>query len=231
MSLTPRTIVLIPGYMLNEMLWREFETYLPANCIVHHASVTGGRNLHDIAQHMSTCLPDKFTLIGFSLGGYIARQFAADFPDRVESLVLIASSLREDTPSEVESKRQSVQSLSPATFKGLSSHAIARSLHPLNASDRDMISTIQQMGRCLGFEAFITQSTLIRQGIPSATIGCPTLVIASEDDAIRSMQEAEELVDAIPDASLRAIKDCGHMIPLEQPEALAITITEWISVR
>lgn len=61
-----------------------------------------------------------------------------------------------------------------------------------------MISTIQQMGRCLGFEAFIPQSTLTRQGIPSATIGCPTLVIASEDDAIRSMQEAEELVDAIP---------------------------------
>lgn len=230
MSLTPRTIVLIPGYMLNEMLWREFETYLPANCIVHHASVTGGRTLHDIAQHMSTCLPDKFTLIGFSLGGYIARQFAADFPDRVESLVLIASSLREDTPLEAESKRQSVQSLSPATFKGLSSHAIARSLHPLNASDRDMISTIQQMGRCLGFEAFITQSTLTRQGIPSATIGCPTLVIASEDDAIRSMQEAEELVNAIPDASLRTVKDCGHMIPLEQPEALARTITEWISV-
>ncbi|ATX03250.1 MULTISPECIES: alpha/beta fold hydrolase [Citrobacter] len=230
MSLMPRTIVLIPGYMLNEMLWHEFETYLPANCIVHHASVTGGLTLHDIAQHMSTCLPDKFTLIGFSLGGYIARQFAADFSDRVESLVLIASSLREDTPLEAESKRQSVQSLSPATFKGLSSNAIARSLHPLNASDRDMISTIQQMGRCLGFEAFITQSTLTRQGIPSATIGCPTLVIASEDDAIRSMQEAEELVDAIPGASLRTIKDCGHMIPLEQPEALARTITEWISV-
>ena len=55
MSLMPRTIVLIPGYMLNEMLWHEFETYLPANCIVHHASVTGGLTLHDIAQHMSTC--------------------------------------------------------------------------------------------------------------------------------------------------------------------------------
>lgn len=217
--------------MLNGMLWREFETYLPANCIVHHASVTGGRTLHDIAQHMSTCLPDKFTLIGFSPGGYIARQFAADFPDRVESLVLIASSLREDTPLEAESKRQNVQSLSPATFKGLSSHAIARSLHPRNSSNQDMISAIQKMGCCLGFEAFITQSSLSRQGIASATIHCPALVIASEDDALRSMKEAEELVEAIPDASLRIIRGCGHMIPLEQPEALAITITEWISVR
>ncbi|MEI7000059.1 alpha/beta hydrolase, partial [Klebsiella pneumoniae] len=43
MSLKPRRIVLIPGFMLNEMLWHEFETYLPSNCIVHHAAVTEGR--------------------------------------------------------------------------------------------------------------------------------------------------------------------------------------------
>ncbi|PLM04491.1 alpha/beta hydrolase, partial [Klebsiella pneumoniae] len=34
MSLKPRRIVLIPGFMLNGMLWHEFETYLPSNCIV-----------------------------------------------------------------------------------------------------------------------------------------------------------------------------------------------------
>lgn len=142
-----------------------------------------------------------------------------------------ASSLREDTSSEAESKRQGVQSVSPTTFKGLSSHAIARSLHPLNASNQEMISAIQKMGCSLGFEAFTTQSSLSRQGIPSATIFCPTLVIASEDDAIRSMEEAEELFEAIPDAPLRIIRGCGHMIPLGQPEALTRTIAEWLPAR
>ncbi|MGG6631802.1 UNVERIFIED_CONTAM: alpha/beta hydrolase [Enterobacter cloacae] len=116
MSLKPRKIVLIPGFMLNEMLWHEFETYLPSNCIVHHAAVTEGRTIHDVVQHLITLLPEKFSLIGFSMGGYIARQLAAEFPERVESLVLIASSLREDTPLEAEAKRKSVQSLSPTTF-------------------------------------------------------------------------------------------------------------------
>ncbi|MCS5855868.1 alpha/beta hydrolase [Klebsiella pneumoniae subsp. pneumoniae] len=40
------------------------------------------------------------------MGGYIARQLAAEFPERVESLVLIASSLREDTPLEAGSKAE-----------------------------------------------------------------------------------------------------------------------------
>lgn len=229
MNLKPRKIVLIPGYMLDEMLWHEFETYLPSNVIVYHAALAGGRTISDIAQHMSTYLPDQFTLIGFSLGGYIARQFATDFPDRVESLVLIASSLREDTPSQAESKRKSLQSSSPKTFKGLSNPAVARSLHASNASDLDMISNIQQMGCRLGFAAFMNQTTLPRQGIPAATLCCPTLVIASADDNIRSMEEAEELAEVIPFASLRIISGSGHMLPLEQPQELARVITAWLA--
>lgn len=229
MSVKQQAIVLIPGYMLNEMLWREFETFLPPDCTVHHAAIAGGRTIPAIARHLITRLPEKFTLIGFSLGGYIARQLAAEFPERVESLVLVASSLREDTPAEAESKRQSVQLLSPATFKGLSSHAIAKSLHPVNAPNQEMISAIRKMGNDLGFETFALQSCLPRQGIPAATLRCPTLVIASEDDALRSVAEAAELVQAIPRASLRIMQDCGHMIPLEQPEALARKIAEWVA--
>ena len=133
--------------MLNEMLWHEFETYLPSNCIVHHAAVTEGRTIHDVVQHLITLLPEKFSLIGFSMGGYIARQLAAEFPERVESLVLIASSLREDTPLEAEAKRKSVQSLSPTTFKGLSRHAIARSLHPLNTSNLKWFTEFGHLNR------------------------------------------------------------------------------------
>lgn len=117
MSLKPRRIVLIHGFMLNEMLWHEFETYLPSNCIVHHATVTEGRTIHDVVQHLITLLPEVF-FDRFSMGGYIARQLAAEFPERVESLVLIASSLREDTPLEAEAKRKSVQSLSPQPLRG-----------------------------------------------------------------------------------------------------------------
>jgi pimeloyl-ACP methyl ester carboxylesterase len=45
------------------------------------------------------------------------------------------------------------------------------------------------------------------------------------------MKEAEELVEAIPYASLRIILDCGHMIPLEQPRELARIIVEWIPLK
>ncbi|MDZ0108568.1 hypothetical protein M1V68_22150, partial [Klebsiella pneumoniae] len=73
MSLKPRRIVLIPGFMLNEMLWHEFETYLPSNCIVHHAAVTEGRTIHDVVQHLITLLPEKFSLKWFTEFGHLNR--------------------------------------------------------------------------------------------------------------------------------------------------------------
>lgn len=229
MNIKPRAIVLIPGYMLDETLWCEFEKYLPPEIVIYHTPIAGGKTIRDITQHIIALLPEKFTVIGFSLGGYIARQLAADFPERIESLVLVASSLREDTQLQIQSKQNSVRSLTPTTFKGLSSTAIARSLHPGNADDLDMIVFIQRMGIRLGFDAFIMQSTLLRQDVPAASIRCPTLVIASSDDAIRTLGESEELAKAIPGARLETMNGCGHMLPLEQPKTLSTYITAWLA--
>lgn len=50
--------------MLNEILWHEFETYLPSNCIVHHAPVTEGQTNRDVA---------RYHIFG---GGYTAGYYA-----------------------------------------------------------------------------------------------------------------------------------------------------------
>lgn len=71
-------------------------------------------------------------LIDFSLGGYAARQLAADYPEIVSALVLAASSLREDTEQQAKAKLEAVHALSTSTFNRLISRSIAASLnHPL----------------------------------------------------------------------------------------------------
>ncbi|WP_375056034.1 alpha/beta fold hydrolase [Zobellella sp. DQSA1] len=172
--------------------------------------------------------PGRFVLVGFSLGGYIARQLAADYSERVSALAVIASSLREDTQQQAKSKMQAVQALSPATFNGLSAGAIARSLHPRHSSDASLIARIKAMGNRLGYGAQAVQSALRGADVPADSISCPTLVVASPHDTLRSIEEANELVRAIPDASLQLFDDGGHMIPLEQPRELAAAVVSWL---
>ena len=222
------SVAMIPGFMLDETLWNDFRNYLPQDWPVYTASLGDGPTIRDMARRIAESLPQRFVLIGFSLGGYIARQLAADYPERVEALILVASSLREDTQQQKKTKLQAVQALTPERFRGLSNGTIAQSLHPDNAANKALVSIIKEMSFRLGYQALATQSALDRSQVPATTIHCPTLVIASTNDAMRSLEEAKELLAAIPNSELEVIEGCGHMIPLEQPKVLALTIVHWL---
>ena len=43
MNTPPRSVVLIPGFMLNETLWDEFGRHLPEDWEICHASLAGGQ--------------------------------------------------------------------------------------------------------------------------------------------------------------------------------------------
>jgi pimeloyl-ACP methyl ester carboxylesterase len=222
-------VVLVPGFMLDPSLWDKLAVHLPATWKLHHATLEGGDTIGAIARHIVEQAPARFVLVGFSLGGYVARQIAADFPERVAALVLIASSLREDTEQQAQLKQQTVRALSPASFNGLSARSIAQSLHPDRGNDKALIERIRMMGARLGYDVFATQSALRRAGVPASRIACPTLVVAADHDRLRSFDEAFELRDNIPNAVLEVVADSGHMIPLEQPERLAALMSGWAS--
>jgi pimeloyl-ACP methyl ester carboxylesterase len=61
-----------------------------------------------------------------------------------------------------------------------------------------------------------------------AEIACPTLIIASADDRVRGVVEAEELRAGIRHSELVLIDGAGHMAPLEAPDQLARVIESWI---
>jgi pimeloyl-ACP methyl ester carboxylesterase len=221
-------VVLVPGFMLDASLWDELAARLPATWKLHRATLDGGATIDAIARHIVAQAPGRFVLVGFSLGGYVARQIAASFPERVAALVLIASSLREDTEQQARLKLQTVQALSPSTFNGLSAKSIAQSLHPDRKADKGLIERIRMMGARLGYDVFATQSALRRAGVPSSQIACPALVIAAEQDGLRSRDEAVELCASIPGAELEFVPDSGHMIPIEQPDYLGALISRWV---
>ena len=62
-----------------------------------------------------------------------------------------------------------------------------------------------------------------------ATINVPTLVLWGRQDGILDGAEyANAFVDAMPDATLRWIEECGHVPHLEQPETTARYISEFL---
>lgn len=220
-------LVLLPGYMLDATLWDEVAGQLGAP--VYRLPLGPGNDLDEIAHGIANAAPERFVLLGFSLGGFVAPRVAELYPQRVAALILVATSLRDDTEERAAARRNVVRLMNAENFRGLSTQSIASSLHPGRQGDKALLARIRAMGARLGYQALVTQSGLRRGGIAAASLSCPTLVIAAAQDQLRSADEARELAATIPNASLEVIGNSGHLIPIEQPDALAATIRAWLA--
>jgi pimeloyl-ACP methyl ester carboxylesterase len=223
-GMTP--LVLIPGYMLDDAIWDGMLPFLPPELALHFASLAEGDSIAAMAQAVLAKCPPQFSLLGFSMGGYVAREIVRQAPGRVQSLALVATSSRADLPLQVAQRSKAARATPLGPFRGLGRAAIAQSLHPDNAANEALVAQVRAMGERLGREVFVRQSLIVRDADTGrlADIRCPTLVVAAADDQLRSPAEARELADGIPGARLLTVPNAGHLIPLEQPQALASAI-------
>ncbi|TWB09538.1 pimeloyl-ACP methyl ester carboxylesterase [Rhizobium sp. ERR 1071] len=195
-----------------------------------HADLSKDASIADMARRALASTPSNFVLIGFSMGGYVAREIVRQAPERVSALILIATSAREGGAAHGRRRAAIGQHTPPEAFKGLSSAVIKSSLHPDNADREDIISSIQAMGQRLGLAVFERQSLLVRRDERGelSSIKCPSLIIAGSHDKLRSREESVELHKELVGSSFVVIEGVGHMIPLEAPRSLSEVIIGWL---
>ncbi|MCJ2059849.1 alpha/beta hydrolase [Methylobacterium sp. J-048] len=224
------TLILLPGFMTDPDLWADILPRLAPLGPIRHGDLSQDATIDAMASRVAAEAPERFALVGFSMGGYVARAMARLAPERVRALVLIATSARADTPAQARRKAAAVENVRRQGFSGLSRAAILGSVHPDRTGDEALIARIRQMGDRLGGDVFLRQagqgraSDLDRLG----AIACPTLVVAAAQDGLRSLDEARELQAGIPGAALTVIDGSGHMLPMEAPDVLAGAIVPFL---
>jgi pimeloyl-ACP methyl ester carboxylesterase len=224
-------LVFLPGFMLDASLWDDVLPFLDQADQAIFGDLCSGNSIETIAQANLNKAPESFTLIGFSMGGYVAREMVRQAPDRIQSLILIATSARADNDQQALQRITAAKNMSSTNFRGLSQASIKESLGTSSANKPELIETIRLMGAGLGKDAFILQSSIRRTGDLDqlSVIKCPTLVVAGDQDRLRSLDEVTQLQEGIPNSELVVIQDSGHMIPLEQPSLLGPLISDWVT--
>lgn len=223
-------VVLLPGFMADAALWDDVLPALRQIGPVSHGDLSRCAGIPEMAKAVLAQAPERFALVGFSMGGYVARAVTRMAPERVCALVLVATSARADTPEQARAKRVALGAVDPMRFTGLSRRAIVGSLHPDRAGDAAMIERVRLMGERLGADVFIRQAMQARVGDLDrlGEIRCPTLVVAAAQDRLRGLDEAVELRDGIVGAELTVIDGSGHMLPIEAPVRLTDAVVPWL---
>lgn len=225
-----RNMICLPGFMCGPGLFDAFSDRIGDRVRLTHGDVYSDPSIAGMAERVLAEAPQRFVLLGFSMGGFVAREIALTAPERVEALILVATSARATSPAEHARKEAILAQLAENGFKGMSRKALARGIHP-DHPDRDaLVDKLRAMGAELGAEVMARQlqATRVDGHADLPKIGAPTLVIAGREDALRPMAELEALAAGIPGARVEVFEGCGHMVPLERPDQLAESITEFL---
>src|SRR4051794_4205798 len=189
-------------------------------------------NMGAIARRILSEAPPRFALAGHSMGGYVAFEIMRQAPERVAKLALINTRARPDTAEVTARRRDQMVRAAGGGFRAVLDEMFPDLVHPSRHGDAALRQLVLDMGDDVGAEAFIRQQTAII-GRPDsrptlAWIKCPTLVLTGDQDNTIPNALSMEMASGIPGANLVVLPNCGHMPQVEQTQATADALTEWL---
>lgn len=226
------TVVFLPGKLCDQRLWQNTMNALSDIINPIFVDLRSQQSLEEMLKTVYDCCEGKFVLIGFSMGGYVAQEFVLKYPERIIGAGFLAISGSSYSPEEKEYQARIINNIKQTGFKSLSNLAIQKFIHPSRYHDMELIELIKDMSRESGDKTLISQykATINRLSRIEdlSKVTCHIMIIASPNDQEVSLKSIKEMANDIPGSKLHIIENCGHMIPLEQPEELNEILKEWL---
>ncbi len=172
---------------------------------------------------------EKVLLIGTSVGGLIARFYAAQYPALVERLILVDGGQIANIPGMMRTLIN-MPGIAQAFYSAMyrqtySRHALQRNIYQQNLLTEDFFRITNQAskGYMLLIRAFLAEPWPAKR-----TPTCPTLIIWGQEDHLASPSEGRKMLTEIPHAELSLIEKSGHMPMIEQPELFSAAVMKFI---
>jgi len=222
---------LIPGTLCDQRLWGRLAPLLPARFDLRYVPLFKARTRAQMQALITARTAPAAHIVAFSMGAYLALEHALALPDRVASLVLIASSARGLRAEEKERRQRAMAVLEQHAFAGTPRSQLRNFVLPAHLDDPSIAGVIAQMSLELGKETMLAQfaASMERPDLMARLSGlrCPLLNMGAEEDAMVRADDLRAMADAVPNAQLDIIHGSGHMLPLEAPEQLAAALTRF----
>lgn len=187
----------------------------------------GTPNLALFANQLATLLDDlkipSAAVVGFSLGGMIARRFAMDYPKRLWALAILNSAYRRDAAARDavqqrvhQARKDGPQATAEAALLRWFTESY-RATHPeimdevrgwILANRKDVYADIYQ----------VLVDGVDELAAPRRPIAVPTLVMTGEEDYGNSPDMSRHIAAEIGDSELVILPELRHMAKIEAPE-------------
>jgi len=189
-------------------------------------------SLAGMAEELLAKTPERFTLIGLSLGGYLAFEIIRRQLQRLDRLVLMDTTAAADQPVRRAGRLADIAKVSEGGIEALIPELPARWLHPAHVQRVELTSLVSSMARSIGARGQFNQQTAMLSRPDSHAdlerVRVPTLLMCGREDPVTSVQDHEAMAAHTPGARLEVIESCGHLSTIEQPEVVNRVLRNWL---
>ncbi|MFI4982851.1 MAG: alpha/beta fold hydrolase [Nevskiales bacterium] len=170
-------------------------------------------------------------MVGISLGGAVAFQFALDYPAMVRTLTIVNSApTLGGTPQEAEAEiARRIGIVQQMGMRAIGQN-IGANLFP-KPEQAGLRETFVERWAENDPEAYIAATRCMLGWDVTARLGeikRPVLVIAADQD-YTPVAAKEAYIKLMPDARLVVIPDAHHAVPLERPEAFNTVLAQFLA--
>lgn len=171
----------------------------------------------------------KASLVGNSLGGWIAADFAARHPEMVEKLVLVDSA-----GAKPEGELRLAIDLNPATLEGTRkvleyivydkrwvNDQLVRQVFEKRLRNSDGYTIERVLAGVFAGNQYLDDKL--------SAIHAPTLIVWGRNDGLTLPSSGEQLQKSIPGAKLIVFDECGHIPQMEKPAEFNRTLMEFLA--
>ena len=237
-----RCVVLLHGYLESMLVWDEFVDLLKDRVRVVTLDLPGhgvsmvDRNVHTmeyladcVANAMETLGIKRYSVVGHSMGGYVALAMVEKYAANIESVVLLSSTTSADSQEKCDRRRREIELIKAGKKNTLARLVPHAGFAPENV--KRLSSYIEDIGEMIllteddGVIAILagmierkSRGELLRDS------GVPHMFIFGRHDYYIPVEVADEMIAADPNAEVVWLEHSGHMGFYEEPELCAEAI-------
>ena len=173
---------------------------------------------------------ERATLVGGSMGGWVAAAFTLAFPDRVDRLVLVDAA---GYAPPVNFDYRTLYGLNPSSREGMKQLASRIFFNKAFASDQVIEQFMaQRIGAGDGYTINMIIASMIRGedflDNRVEDIKAPTLIVWGREDGLIPLSDGQRFKKEIPNSTLAVIEQCGHVPNFEKAAEFNMTLLKFL---
>lgn len=231
-------VVLAHGLGLSRAVWQWMVPVLSGRFRVVSFDLLGHGNsaapigqpvLRDLSRQLAGLLDHlrvpKAAIVGFSLGGMVARRFAQDYPERSAALVILHSPHRRSPEAQAAILARVEQAKAAGPAATVEAALIRWYTDAARATRPDLMDLTRSWVLANDPAVYPGLYRILAEGIdeivaPKPPVTCPSLVLTADEDYGNGPEMSEAIAAEIAGARLVILPGLRHMALAEEPEAV-----------